>query len=169
MSSASIEVYGSYILPSSIATKHNLALLVTEFEQVDNDLTAKAVHGDNNTSDVDLSDHAREFLEANEFSLDNSNNRSEMITQLRLLKRNAPVVHMAFAVEADSASLARIVSWFRDSVHKQTVIIVGFQPSLVAGTYLRTPNHIYDISLRSAFKQGRGKLIEKLESIRGNE
>lgn len=169
MSSAVIESYGSYILPSSIATKQALAHLVIEFERIDNELTARSVHGDANTEGLDMADSLRDFLEANEFSLDNTNDRTEIIAQLRTLKRKVPVVHMAFATEADSASLGKIVSWFRDVAHKQTVIVVGFQPALVAGTYLRTPNRIHDLSLRSAFKKGRSVLLEKLESVRGNE
>lgn len=170
MSSASIGAYGSYLLPQSVATKRNLSSLVNELERIDNELTAKSVHEGDDLPYPDVPEMVQDFLSLNEFSLDNSSDRSEMITQLRLLKRKAPVVHMSFAVEADALSLGKIVGWFRDSVHSQTIIVVGFQPALVAGAYIRTPNHIYDVSLRSAFKSGRTVLLDKIEELsHGNE
>ena len=167
MSSANVAVFESYLLPSSVATGRDLSHLVAELERIDNEKTAAAVHDNGENADVTIPEFVWDFLNANEFSLDNTNDRSEMIKQLRLLKRKAPVVHMAFATEADSGSLSELVRWFRDSVHPQTILVVGFQPALVAGAYIRTPNHIYDLSLRSAFKQGREKLLEELESLSG--
>lgn len=169
MSSATVSVFQSYALPSSIATKRSLSLLVSELERIDNQLTAAAVSEHGDAEAPEIPEIVEDFLSANEFSLDNTNNRSEMITQLRELKRKAPVIHMTFAVEADSASLGSMVGWFRDTVHPQAIIVVGFQPSLVAGVYVRTPNHIYDLSLRSAFKQGRATLLEDLEALSGNK
>ncbi len=170
MSTASVSVYQSYVLPSTVATGRDVARLLAEFERIDNEMTAAAVVShDEARPEVEVADIVRDFLDRNEFSLDNTNDRSEMITQLRLLKRKAPVVHMAFAVEADSASLGRLVDWFRESIHPQTLLVVGYQPSLVAGTYLRTPNHIYDMSLRSAFKKGREKLLHELEVLSGDK
>ena len=169
MSGASISVAKSYLLPSSVATKGALSSLLTELERIDNEMTARAVHESDNMPEVEIPDAVQDFLSLNEFSLDNTNDRSELITQLRMLKRQAPVIHMKFAVETDSASLGTIVSWLRESVHPQAILVTGFQPSLVAGVCVRTPNHIYDMSLRSAFKQGREVLLEKLESLRGNE
>lgn len=174
MSSASLAIFGSYELPPTIATKRDLALLVSELERIDNEMTSASVQNHQGDQQGDqqgvyIPDQVQEFLNINEFGLDNTNDRTELIAQLRLLKRQAPVIHMSFAVEADSSSLGSIVSWFRDSIHPQSIIAVGFQPSLVAGAYVRTPNHIYDLSLRSAFKKGREKLLEELESISGNK
>lgn len=170
MSSASIGAYRSYILPHTVATKRNLSFLVRELERVDNELTAHSVNEGNDAPYPEIPDILQSFLETNEFSLDNSNDRSEIITQLRLLNRKAPVVHISFATEADAASLGTIVSWFREHADSQTVMNVGFKPSLVAGAYIRTPNRIYDLSLRSAFKQGRPTLLKKLEEVSsGNE
>ena len=175
MSSANVAVFGSYLLPSSIATGRDLSHLLMELERIDNEMTAAAVHHNNEgenqseSGEIFIPDYVREFLEKNEFSLDNTNDRSEIIAQLRLLKRKAPVVHMAFAAEADSSVLGELVNWFRDSVHPQTILVVGYQPALVAGAYIRTPNHIYDLSLRSAFKQGREKLLGELEALRGDK
>lgn len=167
MSSAVVGSYATYLLPTSIATKRNLSDLVTSLEQIDNQMTAAAAH--NNDAELQIDDMTQDFLSENEFSLDSSNDRSEMIAQLRILKRQAPVIHMTFATEADSQSIGSLIRWFRESTHPQAITVIGFQPSLVAGAYIRTPNHIYDFSLKAAFKKGRSLLIEKLEEVRGNE
>lgn len=167
--SATVSIFNTYALPSSIATKRNLSHLVQELERLDNELTAAAVQGGSETPELSVPDMVQDFLSVNEFSLDNTNDRSEMITQLRLLKRKAPVIHIAFAVEADSASLGSLIGWFREFAHPQSIIVAGFQPSLVAGAYVRTPNHIYDLSLRSAFRNGRAKLIQELEAVSGDK
>jgi F0F1-type ATP synthase delta subunit len=53
-------------------------------------------------------------------------------------------------------------------VHKQAVIEVGLQPALIAGVYIRTPNHVQDLSLRAMLKGGRDILIKELEALRGS-
>ena len=169
MSSAVVGSYATYLLPASVATKRHLSDLVTSLEKIDNQMTAAAAHHDDSAPAPEVDDMTQDFLSENEFSLDNSNDRSEMIAQLRLLKRQAPVIHMIFASEVDSQSLGSLIRWFRESTHPQAITVIGFQPSLVAGVYVRTPNHIYDLSLKAAFKKGRSLLIEKLEEVRGSE
>ena len=88
---------------------------------------------------------------------------------LRILKDKVPVLHMTFSVTADVESLQTLTQWVRNSVHPQAVIAVGLQPSLVAGVYLRTPNHIHDFSVRGALEGRHGLLIEELETLRGSK
>lgn len=168
MSEVSIDSYQSYILPRSVATKRTLSYVVSELERIDNELTALS-HHEGDQPYPEIPDAVQDFLKENGFSLDNTNDRSQIIEQLRKLKHKAPVVNMTFAVEADSVSLGELAGWLRDNVHKQSLITPGFQPALVAGVYMRTPNHIYDMSLRGAFKQGREKLLNELEALGGNE
>jgi F0F1-type ATP synthase delta subunit len=74
---------------------------------------------------------------------------------------------MTFAVTADPESLQQLALWLRTTINPQAVIAVGLQPSLVAGVYLRTPNHVHDLSLRAMLKNGRGLLVEELGALRG--
>jgi F0F1-type ATP synthase delta subunit len=74
---------------------------------------------------------------------------------------------MTFAVEADRESLMQLAQWVRETVHPQAVIAVGLQPGLIAGVYLRTPNHVHDLSLRAALDGGHEILVNDLEALRG--
>lgn len=162
--------YAQFTLPSSVVTLVDVAHLVNEIERVDNELTSAAVRakaGAGQGPQLSLSPQLTDFMNQNKLRPSTGKDRTDLIKQMRLLKDNVPTVHMTFAVEADRESMQELVNWVRTSVHPQAVIAVGLQPGLIAGVYLRTPNHVHDLSLRSQLKNGRGVLLKDLEAIRG--
>lgn len=159
-----------FVLPPSIVTKADISRLVREFEVVDNALTTVSVRKKVGAKDITapaLSPQLAAFLELNTVDLQNTSARLAYVKQLRVLKDSAPIIHMTFAVVADSESLQQLVAWLRDSIHPQTIIDVHLQPSLVAGVYLRTPNHVFDMSVRNALKAKHGELVAELGAARG--
>lgn len=172
MSESGVKNYTDFVLPSTVVTKIDVAHLVSEAERVDNEMTAEAARAKVKSaapSQPMMSERFTDFLEQNgvAFNQDDSHARSELIRQLRRLKDAVPVIHMTFATEADGGSLQRLAAWLRDSVHPLAVIETGLQPSLVAGVYVRTPNHVHDMSLRAALVKQRGVLVKELEALRG--
>jgi len=168
MSETAVTPYTAFVLPSTVVTKIDLSHLAAEVEQVDNEMTSATVRAGDNASEVSrpvLSQPLADLLAQNKLSVDTAHDRSDLIAQLRLLKDKAPVMHMTFAVVADRESLESIVQWVRESVHPQAVISTGLQPSLVAGVYLRTPNHVFDLSLRGALTGQHGVLVKELEGL----
>jgi len=169
MSDVAVKTYADFVLPSSVITKIDVSHLVTELEKVDGDLTSQTVRAETTGVAVvqpALSQQMTDFLSQNELKVDSSKLREDLIKQLRQLKDNVPVIHMTFAVTADPESLQELAQWIRTSIDPRAVIAVGLQPSLVAGVYLRTPNHVHDLSLRAMLKNGRGKLVEELGALR---
>jgi hypothetical protein len=161
----------SFTLPPSIVSKADVARLVIEVEGVDNEQTTEAVRekvGATGHSETVLSEQLSDFLAGNQLTIGTGPERSELIKQLRLLKENAPVIHMTFAVPADRDSLHRLVEWLRSSIHPQAVISVGLQPALVAGVSLRTTNRVHDLSMRSVLRKNHGLLVKELGALRGN-
>jgi hypothetical protein len=169
MSESERKTHADFALPPTVVSKGDVARLMNELERVDNELTADSVR-----DKVGVSDHAepvvseqlRAFLNQNNLTLDNGHDRAEFIKEMRLLKEHAPVIHMTFAVPADGDSLQQIAKWLRDEVHPQTVIDVGLQPALIAGAYVRTQNHVHDMSLRAALSGGHDLLVKELETLR---
>ncbi len=162
------KTYKEYTLPASIISKVDVSRLVAEAERVDDELTTAAVRartGDQSVAQPAISDQLTSFLQQNQLLFEDGRERSELIKQLRILKNNLPVLHMTFAVASDSESLQKIAQWLRSSVHPQAVISVGLQPSLVAGVYLRTPNHVHDLSLRAKLKGQRSLLVKELRAL----
>lgn len=159
-------------LPTSVVSKVDLSRLLSELEYVDNELTAAAVRagiGANNASEQKISEQLSDFLNENDITLDDSHSRTALIKQVRALKKNAPVIHMTFATSADSESLRELCAWLRDSIHPQMVVSVGMQPSLLAGVYLRTANHVKDLSLRARLRGTRSLMVNELEALRGSK
>lgn len=172
MSKTELKRYTDFLLPSSVVTKVDVSRLVRDAERVDGELTTGAVR--KKTGSVDtvkpvLSEQLIEFLSMNNLSFETSKERTELIKQLRILKDKVPVTHMTFATVADPESLQSLIAWLRGSVHPQAVIEVGLQPALVAGVYLRTPNHVHDLSLRGTLQGKRGLLVKELEALHGNK
>lgn len=171
MNESAVKIYTDFILPPSVVSKIDVSRLVSEVEQVDNELTAIAVRKKTGATEVATpacSAQLTDFIEQNSISLDMSASRSELITQLRLLRDHAPVIHMTFAVVADPTSLQQIAQWLRSSVHPQVVVTAGLQPALVAGVFIRTTNKIHDLSLRAMLNRQHGSLVKELETFRGN-
>jgi hypothetical protein len=172
MTESAVKTHENYILPFNVVTKIDVSRLVSEVERVDNEMTTTAVR--TKTSGVEqtlpvLSEQLSDFLSQNELSLTTGPERSMIVKQLRLLKEKVPVLHMTFAVTADVESLQELINWIRSSIHPQAVIAVGLQPALVAGVYLRTPNHVHDLSVRGALEGRHGLLVEELETLRGSK
>lgn len=164
------KTYTDFVLPPSVISKLDVSRLLSEAERVDNELTTASVRaeaGGGEQPTPRMSGPLADFLGQNQLGFSSNQERSELIKQLRLLKDNVPVIHMTFATEADGESLQQLAGWLRGSVHPQAVIAAGVQPALVAGVYLRTPNHVHDFSLRTALKGGRGLLVKELEALHG--
>lgn len=164
------KTYTDFILPPTVVSKLDVSRMVAEAERIDNQLTTEAVRMKVGTASQTLpamSEVLNDFLTQNELVLTDSRVRTELIKQLRLLKDKIPTIHMTFAVTADRESLQQLVAWLRQSVHPQAVIAVGLQPALVAGVYVRTANHVHDLSLRAALEGSRGLLAKELEALRG--
>ena len=156
-------------LPSSVVTVRDLARLVTEAEEIDNELTTTTVRAHVSKGVVDqpiMTAAFEDFLSENELDFAESKARTRLVKALRKLKDHAPVIHMTFAVPMDNASLQQIAAWVRQSVHPQAVIEIGVQPSLVAGVYVRTTNKIIDLSARAALRGKRDILLNELEALR---
>ena len=156
-------------LPSSVVTVRDLARLVAEVEELDNELTTTTVRAHVSKGVVEqpiMTAAFEDFLSENELDFNESKERSRLVKALRKLKDNVPVIHMTFAVPADNESLQQIAAWVRQSVHPQAVLEIGLQPSLVAGVYVRTTNKIIDLSMRTALKGKRDILLKDLEALR---
>lgn len=171
MNESVTKTYADFILPPSVVSKRDVSRLVDEVERVDNSLTTSLVRAKTGITEqisVVLSEGLKEFLIQNQLTLKSSRERTDLIKQLRQLKDTVPVIHMTFAVTADPDSLQQLTAWLRTSVHRQAVISVGLQPALVAGVYLRTPNHVHDLSLRAMLDGSHGILVKELETLRAS-
>ncbi len=161
----------NYVLPASIITKLDVSRMISQVEAADNALTSadvRAKAGAPAEATPAVSQHLEDFLSANQLQLGDSQQRSQLIAGLRQLKDQLPVVHMTFAAPADPESLQQMASWLRKSVHPQAVIAVGLQPGLIGGVYVRTTNHVHDLSVRAQLAGHRDLLKKEIEALSGS-
>jgi len=161
--------YKEFSLPAGVVSRRDLARLVIEAEHIDDEMTTADVRARKTNRAVEtpaFTGQFTDFLTDNKLDFSESKVRTDIIKELRMLKTKAPVVHTTFAVPADIESLQTLAAWFRESVHPQVLLEIGLQPALVAGVYVRTPNHVHDMSLRSALVGKREVLIKDLEALR---
>lgn len=158
-----------FILPSSIVTRVDFSRILRELEKVDNDLAAERIRAKDGGQihAPTLSGPLEDFLVQNRIQLSTSQQFADLIKQMRLIKDKAPVIHLTFAVTADRESLQWLAEWLRREIHPQALVSVGLQPALVAGVYIRTPNHVHDLSLRAALAKQHDSLVKDLEALRG--
>lgn len=86
--------------------------------------------------------------------------RKKLSDELKTIRTNAPLMHISFATEPSPKVLERILIWLRTNIHPYTLLQVGLQPTIAAGCVLRTPNKIFDMSLRSYLDGQKGYLVE---------
>jgi len=159
----------AFVVPHRVISRVDVAHLVRDAEQLDNDFTSAKVRakaGAEKAPELQVTELLTEFLKENRLKLKDSQDCSMLVKELRLLRDESPVIHMTFSVEADHQSLEQVVQWLRSSIHPQALLAVGLQPGLIAGVYLRTPNHVLDLSLRSRLASSRVVLQKELEALR---
>jgi len=89
--------------------------------------------------------------------------RDRLSIFLRTVSESAPTIHMSFATDPSAAFTAKVVSWLRINIHPLVLLQLGLQPSIAAGTIIRTTNHVFDLSLRRHFDAQKAQLIVSLE------
>jgi F0F1-type ATP synthase delta subunit len=90
-----------------------------------------------------------ELAQVNQINLINESERTKLLAGLDEVYKNAPSMHISFAVEPAPKALEKILLWLRQNIHPQALVQVGLQPAIAAGCKLRTANKVFDMSLRS--------------------
>jgi F0F1-type ATP synthase delta subunit len=93
--------------------------------------------------------------------------RDAMHDFLTHIEETAPTIHVSFASDPSSAFVAKLVTWLRGNIHPTVLLQIGLQPTLAAGCVVRTPNKVFDLSLRQSLAAQRVKLIEALDALAG--
>lgn len=89
--------------------------------------------------------------------------RDRLLQFLQHVSQSAPTIHISFATDPSATFTAKVVGWLRSNVHPLVLLQLGLQPSIAAGCIVRTPNHVFDLSLRRNFEQQKALLIQSLE------
>ena len=102
-----------------------------------------------------------ELARANQLNLLQDADRERLKLFLDSLD-GAPTIHISFSADPSAAFTEKIVLWLRTNIHPHVLVQVGLQPNIAAGCIVRTPNKVFDFSLRENFNQKRQLLVDAI-------
>lgn len=148
-------------LPLSLISKVDVARIMRELNALDDFFTsAKVREAGEPIKPPKLTRLLNQLAHDNGFNLLDERQRQELQTRLNAVMGKAPLLHISFATEPTPRALERIIVWLRDNIHPQALLQVGLQPTIAAGCVLRTPNLLFDMSIRNYLKREEPYLME---------
>lgn len=152
-------------LPTALVSSTDVSRVIRELEAVDNEFEQQRVHAPGTALVVpSLSQSLASLARDNNVDLADDTARLALRKWMVTIKNSAPVLHVTFASDAEPEIVAQIVGWIREKLHPLALVTTGVQPNLVGGCVVRTPDHIYDFSLRERFHSHRSSFVEALSA-----
>ncbi|HEY4964095.1 MAG TPA: hypothetical protein VIH90_05360 [Candidatus Saccharimonadales bacterium] len=159
----------SNALPLSIIQPVDIGHLLRELNEVDEKLRQDKIRSDGGVAkgatELKLSGDLSELMKQANLDINDQKVRSQMIEYLEHLKKDAPVLHISFSSEPSKPFLSKITAWLRQEVDPNTLVIVGLDPTIGAGSIVRTANHVFDFSLSTRLKKNHNILGEKIKQV----
>lgn len=93
-----------------------------------------------------------------------SDERTQLVNQLKYVRRTAPVVHITFASTPSKRALRALVKWFRANIHPNTLIEPGVQASIGGGCLVRTSTKTFDFSIQKILAETKPNLARSLQA-----
>jgi F0F1-type ATP synthase delta subunit len=129
-------------LPLSVVSQIDLARLLRELNSLDDFFSGPK-----------LSRQLDQLARDNNANLLDDKARTKLTRDLKDIYEQAPKLHISFAAEPSARSFEPVLTWLRTNIHPQAMVQIGLQPAIAAGCVLRTPNRVFDMSLRSGLKK----------------
>ncbi|HEU5004462.1 MAG TPA: hypothetical protein VFT49_00015 [Candidatus Saccharimonadales bacterium] len=153
--------YQQISLPLSLYGRADINRLLREIAKIDEFfLAAKARQSGDNIQPPRVTRVLSALAKDNQLNLLQADDRKFLKDQLEAILKRAPDLHISFASDPTPRALEKIVSWLRQNIHPEALVVVGLQPGIAAGMVLRTPNRIFDMSLQAYLKQQEGYLAK---------
>ena len=160
-------------LPPEIVGKADISSLLRELELLESELLklkgqASLSASQKNTL-LKVTNELAQTAAVNSYDLKIANDRQKLTRILTDVRDQAPLLHISFAAEPSPKVTQTILSWLRGNVHRYALLHIGLQQAIAAGCILRTPNKIFDLSLRASFEKQQPYLIELIKGAALNQ
>lgn len=148
-------------LPTSVISQSDVTRLIRELSSLEDFFATAAVRKTGTPMQLPkLTSSLNQLAKANNRNLLTQAERQQLIAVLKEVVAKAPSLHISFALDPSPKALERILVWFRNNIHPQCLLQIGLQPTIAVGCVLRTPNKIFDMSMRSYLKQQEPYLVQ---------
>lgn len=156
----------SFLLPAGVIGRPDISRVIREIEKVDYAIEAQSVRAPGQPITIPaMSRGLVEIAGTNGITIEDLEARKKLLRELRNVKEHAPVLQITFAVDPEPDILMQLVAWIRQNLHPTALVTVGLQPAIVGGCIVRTPDHIYDFSMRNQFKKQLPDLIQSMRTV----
>jgi len=160
------DLFERFQLPAAIIGRAEVNQLYRETEDLDNFLRQDNVRAPGEQPKRPQQSYLLEqFCQANGINLLESEQRRVALDFLKYLKKQAPVLHISFAVGASPQFVSKITAWLRQNVQPQLLVDVGLAPGIKAGCLVRTTNKVFDFGLKKRFQEHRPELLERVRTL----
>lgn len=152
-------------LPVQVTGLVDVGRLARELEQIDNHVLQASLKAAGN--EVKMPKTSRlmdQTTQLNKLDLLNQQHRDALKLFLENVRAHSPIIHMSFSADPPASFTEKIMGWLRREIHPQLLLTVGVQPTIGAGTIVRTANKQFDFSLRTDFENKRTMLLEKISA-----
>lgn len=153
-------------LPLSLTGRADINRLLREIAKIDEFfLSAKARQSGENIQPPRVTRVLSSLAQESRLNLLKEDEREFLKKQLEAILKRAPDLHISFATDPSPRALEKIVSWFRENIHPEALVVVGLEPGIAAGIVLRTPNKIFDLSLQSYLTKQEPYLVKLISEV----
>ncbi len=156
------ETQAAPVLPVGVVGMIDLGRLIRELERLEAAMTSDKIRTGADVQLPKLSALMDQLAEANKLDLRDPHARKSLLEFLKLLRKEAPKIHMSFSADPTPDFLAKLLTWLRAHIHPHVLVAVGLQPGIGAGCVLRTTNRYFDMSLGKSFADKRELLMKRL-------
>ncbi len=157
-----LEAQSAPVLPVGVVGMIDLGRLIRELERLESKLTSEEIRTGVEIELPKLSALLDQLAEANKLDLRDDHARQSLLAFLKLLRKEAPKIHMSFSADPSPQFLEKLMKWLRVNIHPHVLVAVGLQPGIGAGCVLRTTNRYFDMSLGKSFADKRELLMKRL-------
>lgn len=149
------------VLPPGVVSAADVNRLIRELASLnDYFLSSAARKGGTAVQPPRVTRILNDIATAGKYNLLDEKERQNLVSEIKTIQTSAPLIHISFASEPSPSALGQILVWLRTNIHPYTLLQVGLQPTISAGCVLRTPNKVFDMSLRSYLDNQKGYLVE---------
>lgn len=151
-------------LPPSVISQVEINRILRELDALDNFfLNANTRKAGSPLTPPRITYQLQQLARENKLNLLEENTRGELASLLNNILKVAPRLHVSFAAEPSPRATDAVLGWLRSNIHPQTLLTIGLQPTIAAGCVLRTPNKVFDMSLRSYLKGQEGYMVKLIQ------
>jgi F0F1-type ATP synthase delta subunit len=138
--------------------------LKRELEMLDEFIRQSSLREPGKQAALPKTSHLLESLATeNNLQLLQPEDRQRAADFLEAIERSAPRIYMSFAIESSGPFNAKVTEWLRANIDPHILLETGLQPTIAAGCMVRTPNKVFDFSLRHRFSEAQELLVQSLE------